>query len=63
MIRLWSGVETSAPMAYGAEMQTAIVETELYLAKATKIMTAEEMVAVVMMVSANPQDEHEKNGF
>jgi RelE toxin of RelE / RelB toxin-antitoxin system len=58
--RRWShqlrsyAIDIRAPLAYVRIMLVSVVETDAYLSKAEKIMSAEERDSVVAMISARP---------
>jgi hypothetical protein len=49
-----SSIDNHAPLAYTSTMLVSVIETDAYLTKAAKIMSAEDMEAVVLMISEGP---------
>ena len=47
-------IDQYAPLAYTLSMLVSVIETDAYLSKAEKIMSAVEMEAVVLMISEGP---------
>jgi hypothetical protein len=47
-------IDQYAPLAYTSAMLVSVIETDAYLSKAEKIMSAVEREAVVLMISKGP---------
>jgi hypothetical protein len=47
-------IDLTTPLAYTLSMLVYVIETDAYLSKAAKIMSALEMEAVVLMISEGP---------